>query len=111
MSSLPTNVSEHPAPTSTATSGLSSREAVERLGQYGPNEPTPPKRGAAVSDLLLLFLNPLVIILLVASIASFFLGDSADALIILVIVLLSVAINFFQTYRSQQAIKPYRDRP
>jgi Mg2+-importing ATPase len=108
MSSLPTNVSEHPAPTSTATSGLSSREAVERLGQYGPNEPTPPKRGAAVSDLLLLFLNPLVIILLVASIASFFLGDSADALIILVIVLLSVAINFFQTYRSQQAIKRLR---
>ncbi|HEY6902679.1 MAG TPA: magnesium-translocating P-type ATPase [Candidatus Acidoferrales bacterium] len=108
MSPLPTSIRELPAPTSGAASGLSSREAVERLGQYGPNEPTPARRGAAATDLLLLLLNPLVIILLVASLVSFFLGDAADALIILVIVLLSVAINFFQTYRSQQAIERLR---
>jgi Mg2+-importing ATPase len=108
MSSVPTNIREQSQAASTAASGLSSREASQRLIQYGPNEPAPAKRGAAVIELLLLFLNPLVIILLVASLASFFLGDPGDALIILVIVLLSISINFFQTYRSQQAIKRLR---
>ncbi|HTR48792.1 MAG TPA: magnesium-translocating P-type ATPase [Verrucomicrobiae bacterium] len=91
-----------------SNSGLSSAEAAERLDQYGPNEPAPAKSGAAITELLMLFLNPLVVILLVAALASVFLGDAADALIILVIVLLSVLVNFVQTYRSQQAIKRLR---
>ena len=77
--------------------GLSSQEAAALFSQYGPNDPAPVKRGAAVLELLLLFLNPLVIILLVACLASFILGQTTEASIILVIVLLGVAINFFQT--------------
>jgi len=44
-----------------------------------------------------------VIILLVASAISASLGQRTDALIIITIVLLGIAINFWQTYRSQQA--------
>jgi P-type Mg2+ transporter len=108
MSSSPTDVREPLPPSPAAQAGLSSREADARLRQYGPNEPAPAKHGAAFVELLLLFVNPLVIILLVASLASFFLGDAPDAFIIVVIVLLSVAINFIQTYRSQQAISRLR---
>jgi P-type Mg2+ transporter len=109
VSSKLTNVREQLSQVPTAPSGLSSREANERPSQYGPNEPAPAKRGAAVIDLLLLlFLNPLVIILLVAALATFFLGDAGDAVIIPVIILLSISINFFQTYRSRQAIKELR---
>jgi Mg2+-importing ATPase len=90
-------------------SGLSSREAERRLLQYGSNEPTPAKRGAAVVELLALFFNPLVIILLVASLVSFILGDAADAGIILVIVLLSISINFSQTYQSRRAVEKLRE--
>ncbi len=108
MSPLSTSIGELPAPKSAPASGLSSREAAERLSQYGANEPAPGKRGAAVIELFFLFLNPLVIILLVASLASFFLGDAADAVIILVIVFLSIAINFFQTYRSHKAVERLR---
>ncbi|MGC2418346.1 MAG: cation-transporting P-type ATPase, partial [Candidatus Acidiferrales bacterium] len=75
-----------PKPPSAA--GLSSAEAEARLDQYGANEPAPAKHSSTVLELLLLFLNPLVIIL--------------------VIVLLSSAINFIQTYRSQQAINRLR---
>ena len=89
--------------------GLTSQEAAARLEQYGPNDPTRVKRGAAITELLVLFLNPLVIILLVASLISLVLGDAADAAIILVMVLLGVAINFVQTYRSQQAIQKLRE--
>ena len=89
--------------------GLSSGEVAARLSQYGPNDPTPAKRGRIALDFLELFLNPLVSILLIASVASFLLGDRLDAVLILVIVLLSIAVNFIQTFRSQRALENLRD--
>jgi len=89
--------------------GLSSQEAREKLGQYEPNDPTRVRHGASLIDLLFLFLNPLVITLLIAALVSFLLGDVVDAAIILVIVLLSITINFVQTYRSQRAIRKLRE--
>src|SRR5438876_7017681 len=50
--------------------GLSSEEARRRLTEAGPNEPAPPHGMASLGQLLLLFLNPLVIILLIASLVS-----------------------------------------
>jgi len=90
--------------------GLSSQEATERLSQYGLNEPAPVGLGASIRDLFALFLNPLVIILLVASLASLVLGNTTDSIIIFVLVLLGVSINFAQTYRSQRAIDKLREK-
>jgi len=84
-------------------SGLTSAEAEQRLAQYGPNEPVSVRRLSALVQLVGLFANPLVIILLVAGAISASLGQRTDALIIITIVLLGIAINFWQTYRSQQA--------
>ena len=53
-------------------------------------------------------MNPLVLILVIAAIASAFLGDKVDAGIIGVIVLLSAAIDLTQTYRSQRAVEKLR---
>jgi len=92
-----------------AARGLSSEEAAERLRQSGPNDPAPAKHGTALVELLVLLLNPLVVILLVACLASFILGDASDATIILCVVVLGVSINFFQTYRSQRAIERLRE--
>jgi P-type Mg2+ transporter len=103
---VPATLAERPSPVS---GGLSSQEAAARLSQYGPNEPAAVKRGASIRELLVLFLNPLVIILLVASVASFVLGDAGDSVIILVLVSFGISINFVQTYRSQQAIDRLRD--
>src|SRR5216684_8173614 len=83
--------------------GLSSVEAARRLAEYGPNEPAPIRRLSPVVQLLHLFANPLVIILLVASAIAGTLGQPVDALIIVLMVVLGVAINFWQSYRSQQA--------
>ena len=83
--------------------GLSSAEAAERLAQFGPNEPAPVRRLSLVVQLLRLFANPLVLILLVASAISAALNQRADAVIIVTIVLVGTSINFWQTYRSQQA--------
>lgn len=61
-------------------------------------------------ELLSLLLNPLVLILVIASAASLVLHDRGDAGIILSIVSLSIAINFVQSYRSQTAIDKLRER-
>jgi len=82
---------------------LTSAEAARRLAEYGPNEPVHVHRLSAVVQLLQLFANPLVVILLVASAVSASLGQAPDALIIITIVLVGIGINFWQTYRSQQA--------
>ncbi len=84
-------------------SGLSSRDAADRLVQYGPNEPVPERRSSAVTEFLRLFANPLVLILLVASAVSASLGQRIDATIIVTMVLVGVVITFWQSYQSQQA--------
>jgi Mg2+-importing ATPase len=88
--------------------GLTSAEANLRLAKFGTNEPATARRTATVFQLLLLFANPLVIILLAASAISAALGEVINASIIVLMVLLSVALNFVQTYRSQRAVDRIR---
>jgi Mg2+-importing ATPase len=89
--------------------GLTSDEAASRLARFGPNDPAPVRRGALAVEILLLFLNPLVVILLVAALISAILGERIDAAIIVLIVFLSIIINFTQTFRSRRAIDRLRE--
>src|SRR5512142_1341401 len=93
---------------STTEQGLTGVEAARRLAEYGPNEPAPVRHLSAVVQLIHLFANPLVIILLVASAIAGSLGEQVDALIIVTMVVLGVSINFWQSYRSQQAAERLR---
>ena len=90
--------------------GLTSVEAEELLDRFGPNDPSPRRRSPGALQLLFLFANPMVIILLCAATASAFLGQLVDATIITVMVLLGVAINFVQTYRSHKAVERLRNQ-
>jgi Mg2+-importing ATPase len=89
--------------------GLTSEEAKKRLSRYGPNEPAVIKRSTAIRQLLVFLVNPLVVILLIASIVSAVLGEAINASIIIAMVFLSAALNFFQTYRSQRAVERLRE--
>ncbi|MBX9878827.1 MAG: magnesium-translocating P-type ATPase [Candidatus Obscuribacterales bacterium] len=84
-------------------SGLSSNEAQERLRIYGPNEFVLVHRLSTLLQICSYFTDPLVIILLIASAVSAFVGESFNSLIIATMVLLSVALNFIQSYRAQKA--------
>ncbi|HET8914016.1 MAG TPA: HAD-IC family P-type ATPase, partial [Ktedonobacteraceae bacterium] len=88
--------------------GLSEQEAKKRLEIYGPNEPATRKQTAEVVQLLRLFLNPLVIILLIAAFVAGSLGEALNAAIIATMVLLGVTLNFVQTFRSQRAVERLR---
>jgi Mg2+-importing ATPase len=89
--------------TNAAHPGLTSAEAERRLRQYGLNETAPKNQRSHLVEFLLQFANPLVAILLLASIVSAFVGEVVNASIIVTIVSLSVALNFVQTFRSQKA--------
>jgi Mg2+-importing ATPase len=88
--------------------GLTSTEAEQQFRQFGPNDPTPARKHSALRELLFLFLNPLAVILLIAAVLSAFVGQKVDATLIVLIIVVSAAINFYQTYRSQIAIERLR---
>jgi P-type Mg2+ transporter len=92
----------------TSEQGLSSEEARRRLTEVGPNEPAPERQAALLAQVLALFTNPLVAILLLASVVSALLGELINAAIIVAILLSSAALNFIQTYRSRRAAERLR---
>ena len=89
--------------------GLTQAEAQKRLLASGPNEPVAHRRGNGMRHMLAFASNPLVVILLLASLVSGLLNDVANATIIALMVLLSMVLNAVQTYRSQQAAERLRD--
>jgi P-type Mg2+ transporter len=78
----------------TSESGLTSQQAQRRLSEVGPNETVGVQRTTAIVQFLRLFLNPLIIILLLASVVSAFLGDVINGSIIVTMVLLGVSLNY-----------------
>src|SRR5512133_1367231 len=83
--------------------GLTSLVAAVRLRQYGPNRLQPARQRALLLQFLAHFKNPLVLVLLAASGLSALTGDVTGALIIGVIVLMSVTLDFVQSYRAGRA--------
>ena len=83
--------------------GLSTSQAQALLKKHGPNRLQKATQTALVLQFLSHFRNPLVLILLAASVVSALTGDRSGALIIAVIVVLSVTLDFVQAHRAGQA--------
>lgn len=88
--------------------GLSNDEAAKRLAEYGPNELKATGSISPWKILLDQFKNVLIIILLIATAISFFLGHGVEAIAITVIVLFAVLLGFIQEYRAERAIESLR---
>ena len=88
--------------------GLTADQAAAEFARCGPNDPVPRRHHSAVLEFLRLFLNPLVVILMMAAIASAALGQVSDASIIIAIVAVSNTLDFIQTRRSQNAVDQLR---
>lgn len=87
-----------------SSSGLSVTEATIRLTQHGPNV----LKKLAQKSLLIRFLgqftDPMIILMIGASLLAFFLGSTRDMVILLTIVLLNAVIGFFQEYKAENII-------
>jgi Ca2+-transporting ATPase len=91
-----------------AAAGLNEQEAKRRLSEYGPNELQAAHRVSPWMLFLQQFKNVLIIILLIATALSAFLGHEIEAIAIAVIVLLAVLLGFVQEYRAERAIEALR---
>jgi Mg2+-importing ATPase len=107
--SAPSDLAEQFLRLKTTANGLTDAEAQRRLQTSGSNDPASTRRTAAAEQILRFFLNPLVTILLLASLVAAIAGDRLNASIIFVLVLLSVVLNFWQTFRSQKAAEKLRE--
>ena len=83
-------------------------EAQHRLAVSGPNELQAADRISPWAILLEQFQNVLIIILLVATVLSAFLGHGVEAIAIAVIVLFAVVLGFVQEFRAERAIEALR---
>jgi len=92
----------------TSLEGLSANDAALRLREYGENMISAKKKTSQWMLFLNQFKNPIVIILLIATIISSVTGEWIDAIIILLIVLASSVLSFFQEYNASNAIEELR---
>lgn len=90
--------------------GLTSKEAAARLKNYGENMISEKKKLSQVRAFLNQLKNPIILILLFATIISAVTGDWFDAQIILVIILGSAILSFYQEYSAGQAIEKLKSK-
>lgn len=84
--------------------GLSNEEAEKRLLEYGPNQLEEGKRTTFLQMVFRQLNNFVVILLIVASIISAFLGEYIDASAIIAIVILNTIMGVVQENRAEQAL-------
>jgi Mg2+-importing ATPase len=89
----------------TTPQGLMSDEVQQRLLRYGSNLLKPKKKSDALTLLLAQFKSPIILILIFAAGLSFFLHNPIDAVIILVIVLVSGFLGFWQERGAVNAVE------
>ena len=85
--------------------GLSEREAQRRLDEIGPNQLTAAEKTPWWQMLLAQFKDFMVLVLLAATAVSYVMGETADAITIVVIVVLNAVLGFAQEYRAEQSLE------
>ena len=88
----------------TSQSGLSSAEAASRLERYGLNELVEKRKRTLFAMFLDQFKDFMIIVLIAAAVISGVLGEMADTIAIIVIVVLNAALGFSQEYRAEKAM-------
>jgi len=85
--------------------GITTEEAKKRLSSYGANSIKPQKQSGAFILLIGQFKSPIILILLAATFLSLFLHNFVDASIILIIVIISGLLGFWQEFSASNAVE------
>ena len=87
----------------TSTEGLSHEEAKQRLVKFGPNK-LPEKVKINIWKIVFSqLINPLIFILIAASIASVLIGEGNDAIFIFLVIFINTAIGSYQEYNAEKS--------
>lgn len=93
-----------------STNGLSELQAQEILKQVGPNSIQAKKRVTPWNLFIKQIKSPIILILIFATVVSAFLQDWADAVIILLIVIGSALLSFYQEYNANIAAEKLKEQ-
>src|SRR5687768_3021306 len=85
--------------------GLSAAEAARRLKKFGPNRITPQRGTPSWLKFLQQFNQPLVYILLLASLVTALLGEWVDSSVIFGVILINAIVGFLQEAKAEKAIE------
>ncbi len=86
------------------TTGISSETAEKRFTKYGSNELVETGGRSPIKIIMEQLFSTMVLILLAATAISGFLGDITEVIAIAAIVILFVALGFFQEYKAEKAM-------
>jgi len=85
--------------------GLTQEEAEERIKRYGYNELQEGKKISALTIFLSQFKDFLMLILAIAIIVSLLIGETADAVVIAIILFASGVLGFVQEYKAEKSLE------
>ena len=85
--------------------GLTNDEARQRLAEFGPNELQEKKKRTILFMLLDQFKDFMILVLIGAAVIAGVIGDLADTLVIIAIVVINAIIGFIQEYRAEKAME------
>ena len=83
-------------------SGLNEKEVQRRIEKYGLNELPKEKKKTKFQIFINSFKDPIIYVLIVASILSFIVGETIDGLAILFIIVIDAIVSTIQEYRAEQ---------
>lgn len=92
------------------STGLSPKEASYRLSLHGPNILPTKKKPLLIFKFFAQFKDVLILLLLIATLVSYLLGEKLDAIVILAIVLLNSTIGFIQEIQAQKTLDSLRKK-
>ncbi len=95
----------NPAPASLPFDGLSNEEAAERLRTHGRNELIRLSRWQQIREMLAVFADPMALMLAAAAAVYFALGDTKNAIILLIALAPVLAVDVALEARSRSALK------
>ncbi len=89
----------------TTIAGLTEKEAHNNLKKYGFNELARKKKRKLILEFLSKFLNPLVIILVLIAVFSYYFGEPISAVLVSAMAIIGVFVSFFQEHRASKEVE------
>lgn len=85
--------------------GLTEREAQKRMEKYGPNKLKEKKKVSAFMIFLAQFNDFITWVLIGATLISGFMGEMADAITIIIIVIVNAILGFVQEFKTEKSLE------
>lgn len=89
--------------------GLTQQEVEERQNEFGVNQLEQKKQEPFYSKVFKIILEPMFLLLIVAALIYFFLGDPIDGAVMLTFVVVIIAIEVIQEWKTDQTLNALKD--